>query len=190
MTRHHPLLVTMRLRDGLPSLRQTREYREVTDAFRKGCERFGFRLVHYSVMTNHIHMIVEGDERRSVSRGMQGLMIRIAKALNRIWERKGRVFSDRYHDRVLNRPAIVRNAIRYVLLNRNRHAGRPVFFGAEGRPDPGSSGAWFDGWREEVDPFPGCSKTSFLARAQSWLMNVGWKRYGRISMSEVPGPSS
>ena len=56
--------------------------------------------------------------------GMQGLAIRIARGLNRLWGRKGKVFADRYHDRVLRTPREVRNALAYVLNNARRHAVR------------------------------------------------------------------
>ena len=38
-----------------------------------GAARFGFRLVHYAVMGNHVHLIVEAPDRRALWRGMQGL---------------------------------------------------------------------------------------------------------------------
>lgn len=73
-------------------------------AFAAGSERFGFRLRQYSVQSDHRHLVVEGKDRRALSRGMQGLLIRIAKGLNRLWGRRGTVFADRYHDRILRTP--------------------------------------------------------------------------------------
>ena len=85
-----PVHVTVKLRRGLPRLRNKKAYRLLRDAFVKGCDRFGFRLCQYSVQNNHLHLIVEGEDRVAISRGMQGLLIRIAKGLNRIWGRRGR----------------------------------------------------------------------------------------------------
>ena len=48
---------------------------------------------------------------------MQGLLIRIAKGLNKLWMHKGSVFADRYHDRILRTPREVRSALAYVLQN-------------------------------------------------------------------------
>ena len=86
-----PLHVSMRVREGLPSLRRGRERNVLEEALRRGAERFGFRLCHYSVQGNHLHMIVEAEDRVALSRGMQGLLVRIAKALNRLWRRRGKV---------------------------------------------------------------------------------------------------
>ena len=122
-----PVHVTMKVRRELPKLRRKVCYRVIAAAFAKGCERQGrlqdgrFRLVQYSIQNDHLHLIVEAKDRTSLSRGMQGLAIRIARGLNRLWERKGKVFADRYHDRILRTPREVRNALRYVLNNGRRH---------------------------------------------------------------------
>ena len=104
MAARYPAHVTMKLRGGLPKLRRRAEHAALRGAFTKGKERFGFRLVHYVVMNDHMHFVVEAASRDSLRRGVQGLAIRIARALNRLWARKGRVFADRFHDRVLKTP--------------------------------------------------------------------------------------
>src|SRR5262249_10884764 len=55
------------------------------------------------------------------SRGMQGLTIRLARAINRALGRTGKVFADRYHARILKTPTEVRNAVEYVLQNHAKH---------------------------------------------------------------------
>jgi len=138
------------------------------------------RLVHFSVQRDHLHLIVEARDRRAVTRGLQGLFVRLAKRLNRWWGRKGRVFADRFHDRILRTPKEVRNALRYVLLNARRHGV------ARSGIDPYSSGAWFDGWTRGTTPRP--SGPAPVTRARTWLATVGWRRWRRISPDEVPGP--
>ncbi len=101
-----PLHVTTRLRAGLPSLRRVRERRVLERAFAAGSDRFGFRLTEYSIQSNHVHLLVEAKDRNALTRGMQGLSIRVAKALNKLWGRKGKVFADRYHDRILRTPPL------------------------------------------------------------------------------------
>ncbi|MEW6074418.1 MAG: transposase, partial [Planctomycetota bacterium] len=132
--------VTLRLCSPLPSLRRPGPALALRAAFAAGKERFGFRLLHYSLLANHLHLIVEARDRRALARGMQGLAVRIAKALNRHWGRRGKVFADRYHDHILKNPREVRSALAYVLRNAARHG-----VAREGL-DPYSSGRWFDGW--------------------------------------------
>jgi hypothetical protein len=74
--------VVWRIRRGLPDLRTPRGLRRLEGAFRKGKERDGFGLLHYSIQHDHIHLIVEVKNRRKLSKGLQALGIRLAKSLN------------------------------------------------------------------------------------------------------------
>src|SRR4030081_3561338 len=91
-------------------------------AFEGGRDRFGFRLIHYSIQGNHVHLIVEASDKHSLSRGMQALMIRMARALNRMMHRRGSVFADRFHAHVLRSRREVAHALRYVFGNFAHHA--------------------------------------------------------------------
>ena len=116
-----PLHVTMRMRDVVWNLRSQRAFSRLSTAFWAGGDRFGFRLVHYSVQGNHIHLLVEARGKRALARGMQGLSIRVAKSLNRMMGRRGRVLGDRYHSRVLRTPTEVKKVIHYLRTNANQH---------------------------------------------------------------------
>jgi hypothetical protein len=140
--RRHPVHVTLRLESGLASLRDRRSHSTVRHALARGSARFGLRLVHYSVQTNHLHLVCEAADERALGRGIKGVCVRIARALNRLWQRSGRVFADRYHCHVLKTPCEVHHALAYVLANAAHHK---IHFAG---PDPCSSGKWFDGWRD------------------------------------------
>ena len=109
------------MREDVPSLRSKRFVREFRRSLRQACERDGFRVVHYSVQRNHVHMIVEATEKDALGRGMKAIASRVARAANRVFKRSGRVLAGRYHLRVLKTPREVRNAIAYVLLNARKH---------------------------------------------------------------------
>jgi len=171
--------VTVKLRAGLSSLRQKGEHETLLGCFEQGRERFGFRLVEYSVQKDHLQLLVEAKGREALSRGMQGLLIRVAKGLNRYWGRKGRVFADRFHDRVLKTPREVRSALVYVLHNAKKH-GLRMQLGM----DYFSSGAWFGGWKESFT-LRGQAR-EVVAAARTWLLSVGWRRSGLVSLWERP----
>jgi len=174
-----PVQVTMRVKAGLPSLRGLREFAALRGAMQAGCRRGGFRLVHFSVLSNHLHMIVEGSSRSALSRGLQGLSIRMARALNRLWRRFGSVFADRYHDRILGSPTEVWNSLRYVLCNARKHGA----WTSRTRHDPFSSASWFDGWRGA----PAMTRApSPASRARSWLLRTGWQLHGLIDIDATP----
>ena len=108
---HHPHHVTLRIARGLPTLRQELFVKALRSALKEGKERFGLRIVHYSIQHNHLHCVVEAVDRRALTRGMHGLDIRIARAVNRVLARHGRVIGDRYHARALRTPREVRNVL-------------------------------------------------------------------------------
>jgi hypothetical protein len=127
-----------------------------------------------------LHTIVEADAPASLRRGVQGLAIRVARAVNRVLYRCGRVWGDRYHARMLRTPREVRNAFVYVLNNLRKHV--PDARGI----DPCSSARWFTGWKAVVVYDPGRSPVSL---ARTWLASVGWLRHGRIGPEERPRTS-
>jgi putative transposase len=153
-----PVHVTMRMSDWVWNLRSRRSARVLEKAVGGGGDRFGARVVQASIQGNHIHLLVEANHTAALARGMQGLSVRIAKGMNGLMGRKGRVFADRYHAHVLRTPTEVRNAIRYIRENRQRHAA------AHGEQLPA-------GW---VDPFASARPDA----ARTWLVRQGMSGAG------------
>ena len=177
VTRHTPVLVTTRLIAGRPNLRRESTLALLRETFAAGANRFGFRLIEYSIQSNHLHFVAEAPDEIALARGMKGLLVRVAKALNRAWERTGRVVGDRYHARVLKTPREVRNALVYVLQNARKHGARILGIDAH------SSGPWFRGWQDRIP-----RKDRALPEASSWLLLFGWLKGGRIATREAPRP--
>ena len=131
----------MRVRPGIRSLRQREIFLCVRTAI-AAASHASFRVVQFSVQTDHLHLMVEASETPALSRGLRGLSIRVARAVNRALGRTGRLWGDRYHTRALATPREVRHGLVYVLMNFRKHL-------AQCPPglDPCSSAAWFDGFR-------------------------------------------
>jgi putative transposase len=178
----HPVHLTLRAGRGLTSLRKQVVFMELRRSISQA-SRTWFRIVHFSVQSDHVHLVVEAADRISLSRGAAGLSIRLARAANRVMARRGRVWSDRYHARAMRTPREVRHALVYVLANWRKHVQ-----GAGGL-DPCASGAWFDGWRA---PPPSRARSRELddatpvLPARTWLGSRGWRRHGLVEMSERP----
>jgi putative transposase len=115
-----PVHVTWRVRSGVWNLRARRCLTVLQRAF-LAASKPGFQVVHYSVMGNHIHLLVEAQDRRALSLGMQGLGVRVARALNRVMDRPGHVLKDRYHAHILKTPTEVKRARLYLLHNARHH---------------------------------------------------------------------
>jgi hypothetical protein len=176
-------------------MRDKRAFRAVRETF--GMPRAGdARIVQYSVQSNHLHLILEAGDASRLARGMQALTIRLAKRLNGLWGRRGRVFADRFHARPLRTPLEVRRALAYVLNNYRHHADRrgprlPLSF-----VDSCSSGVWFDGWDPEwTDPLPArrahadplSGVASGVVPACSFLLRCAWRRHGLLRPFDVSG---
>ena len=150
-----------------------------------GAERGAFRLVEFSIQSDHLHAIVEAEGRDALGRGMKSLAARFARAVNRALGRTGPVLRERYHLHVLRTAREVRNALSYVLTNARRHLARlGRALPRAVRIDPASSGAWFEGWTPGIstpDP-PGPPP---VAAARTWLARIGWRHYGLIDPAEV-----
>jgi hypothetical protein len=189
-----PAHVTLRLLPGLVSLRTVKLVHEIEGTFAGGCERSDFRLVHYSLQGNHAHLIVEARDRIALGRGMMAIASRLARAVNRVMGRNGRVLADRYHVRLLPTPREVRAALRYVLLNARRHATKArAALTRVARLDPASSGRWFDGWKRavrsarEAEARGEPAERPCVARARTWLLTTGWRRHGLLDPADSPG---
>jgi hypothetical protein len=137
-------------------------------------------VTQFSVQTDHLHLIVESDTALALVRGLQGLAVRCARAVNRACHRHGPVWSERYHARSLPTPREVRLALIYVLLNFRKHLR------ALPAVDLRSSGPWFEGWAHSP---PRPLSTCPVVPPRTWLAAIGWRRAGGpIDCREAPAP--
>jgi len=121
-----PVHVTLRVTREVWNLRSRRMFSVIGHAFSLAAGRDDWRLCEFAVLGNHIHLIVEARSKVALARGMQSLCIRIARRLNRRMGRRGRVFADRYHSRILRTPTEVLLTRRYVRENHRRHYALPA----------------------------------------------------------------
>jgi REP element-mobilizing transposase RayT len=191
---HHPVHVTLRVRRGMPSLRGLRLAKCITAGLRQAAQsgaarpaerRRTFRVVHYSIQSNHLHLIVEATSKTALARGMQGLASGLARRVNRKLRRRGSLFGDRYHAHALASPREVRHAVVYVLKNYEKHPEPIPDRGTEPERgiDPCSSARWFGGWQEPAEP---TAVAAPVADARTWLLTVGWRRAGLLARHERP----
>ncbi len=189
---HCPVHVTLRVRPGVPSLREGRFVMEFRRSLAEASERGDFRVAHYSLQGDHAHLLVEAHGKEALARGMMSIGARLARAVNRVGQRSGPVLDGRYHHRSLRSPREVRRALAYVLLNARRHLAksRGVSPSAPAHLDGASSARWFDGWRPEVGSRALEESTAReVARPRTWLLRIGWRRHGLLDPAETPGGS-
>jgi REP element-mobilizing transposase RayT len=159
-------------------LRQEKMLKILRGAIERLAKRAAFHVVHYSLQANHIHLIVEANDKRALSRGMQHLASSLARRYNRRIRRKakgGKLWAYRYHARELATPTEVRNALVYVLRNGVKH-------GSARDEDAYSSAHAFDGFADQQP------RADDLPASTTWLLSVGWRKRGLIRAHERPKP--
>jgi putative transposase len=138
----------------------------IRGSFKALLDRRSFRLVKFSVLGNHLHLIVEADDSVALSRGMQSLNTRLARALNKLLGRDGTLFDDHYHSHLLKSPTEVARALAYVETNARKHYGRI-----------------------ELDYFSSdhAEWSALLVLPVSWLLTSGWKLAGPKRAERLAG---
>ncbi|HUS30764.1 MAG TPA: hypothetical protein VMZ53_19775, partial [Kofleriaceae bacterium] len=115
----------------------------------------------------------------------------ITKRLGLRTRRRGSVFTDRYHVTIIRTPRHARHELAYVLNNWRRHGESTRRLSDGWRVDPFSSAPSFDGWRD-VEALEQTWPHSYVPlpvwKPRTWLLSEGWRRYGLIKSTEVPGP--
>lgn len=112
-----PLHIVLETLRELPSLQGKAERAALLRAFAAGCrhhiieELESFRLCHFAIHPHALHLVVEAADHMCLSRGMQGLLIRVARAVNKVWQRGGKLFADRYAAQPLHDEARVREVL-------------------------------------------------------------------------------
>ena len=172
---------------GVPHrLRTKKAFGVICRVLQEASDRFGAWIVHFSVQGNHMHLIAEANDERALSRSIKGLQVRIARGLNVLFGRSGRVFKDRYHTRALKTPGEVRHGIAYVILNARKHTKQSGRALTSELADPCSSAIYFDGWEEPIRCVAEPTSPPPVAAPRTWLLRVGWRRRGLISAREIP----
>jgi REP element-mobilizing transposase RayT len=195
---NHPVHVTLRVQEGVSCLRSRAVAAAIVAWFRarawsttaRDLERARrFRVIHFSIQPNHLHLIVEASSKRALSTGMQGLASGLARRINRTLRRQGSLFADRYHAHALRSPREVRHSIVYVLKNFEKH---PVPFPdldtvPEHGIDPCSSARWFAGWSQAPPP---PVRPAPISAPSTWLLRLGWRQRGGGPIARHERPSA
>jgi len=190
VSRHTPVHVSARVIGDVGRLRRRDACRAIRGAVATYIGRRDFRIVHVSIQSNHVHLIVEADHKRALANGMRAFLISSTRRLNALRGRTGVAFA-RYHAVPITGPRQARSALSYVLNNWRRH--REDRAGAEARRatlDPYSTAVLFDGWATPSGRYeiPSWYEPMLVHAPRSWLLNEGWRKYPPLDPRERPGP--
>ena len=79
------------------------------------------KVIHYTLEFNHIHLLVEAYNQEQLSNCMQSFGVTLAKMINKVKFKKGRVYKHRYHLRRLSSVMELKNVLKYIFNNGIKH---------------------------------------------------------------------
>ncbi len=219
----YPVHVVLRVVDAVGSLRKRHMYKALREAtisvaLRELHDRpkRAFRIIHISIQHNHVHLIVEADNKTALSRGMQSFQISAAKHLNRAVtiasmkaarsglpltreqrrelsarRRRGTVFPDRFHQEIITTPKQARQTLAYVLNNWRKHREDRGALERTWNVYPYSTGVLFDGWKERENEYVlwrwrDTYDPLVVYLPKTWLLRESWRRHGLVGFRDVP----
>ncbi len=183
----NPLHLVLRLREGLPNLR-TRKGAQIVKNAILGAQARGLRVVHFAILSNHIHLIVESSSPKAFYAAMKSFCSRIGIHVRRLsppsllkkLDQQGLgIFRGRYYLEEIRTPGQMKHALKYVLLNPAKHFKKAPYL------DVFSSSSLFENWQKLIgyELKPTIQNKilrerlrQFLAPPKFWLTNVGWMR--------------
>jgi REP element-mobilizing transposase RayT len=188
----HALHIVLRVVPAVGNLRRRAMYKAMREATIVAAVRERIRIVHISLQRNHVHLLVEAENKQVLARGMQGFQISAARNINtvlgdgRFQRRRGAVFVDRYHLEVISSPTRARHALSYVLSNWRKHREDQQGLASAWLVDPFSSGSSFPDWKElDGKDFMWPVRVTYdplvVRRPQSWLLQEGLEA-GRLDI--------
>lgn len=122
----------------------------------------GLKVIHFSLQSNHVHLIIESENNDLLTRGMRSLTVTFAKGL-----RRGKVQLERYHLHVLRSISETKNAVHYVLFNKQKHEK-----GTYSKIDEYSSLLMLDKALELIKKFAQTRKmTLLLGKGENWTLD-------------------
>lgn len=172
-----PLHLTIKVRHSKWNLRSGEVFAQFKVSAARARE-FGLRILHFSILRDHLHLVVEVANNRDLAAGMRSFGASFAKGIRKIFGGAGAVFAGRYHLRVFRTPTEVRNALAYVLQNMAKHSRLLQHL------DGYSSAPYFDQWKtllgRKMSPIlhkhRAARLPTYLSPPQSWLARAGWLR--------------
>jgi len=126
--RNMAIHVNLHLKETLTSINlRTKDFFKLFRQAVKTARGRGLRIVHYSLMHNHLHLIIEAASNEELSKGMQSFALSLSKLVNyRVNARIKKLWQDRYWMRLLPSPREIKIALQYVLKNPQKKFSSPT----------------------------------------------------------------
>jgi putative transposase len=112
----YPYHVTIRTNNREFRFEQKKAVKYFAQALFEGSTKYGVKVHHFVLMSNHPHLIVWATE-PNLHRFMQFVNSQVARRLNRATGRSGHLWGDRYRSTIISTDESYLNVIRYIYRN-------------------------------------------------------------------------
>jgi len=120
--------ITARSNRGEFILQSNRLKEEFLGVLERAKDKFDFKLKHFCIMSNHIHLLIQPKENTDISRIMQWILSVFAIRFNKIFGYKGHVWYDRFKSKIIYTLNQLRKVFEYISLNPVKaHLSETVF---------------------------------------------------------------
>ena len=93
------------------------DFEKYLEICRRYKEKFGFKLCHWVLMSNHVHLVMETPEESSLSKIMQGINLAYTIWFNRENSKVGHLWQDRFKSALVEKDNYLLECGRYVERN-------------------------------------------------------------------------
>ncbi|MEI8348179.1 MAG: transposase [Pseudomonadota bacterium] len=112
-----PVHVVWHLNPHVPPCRRKNILLIFKKAVLKG-RLMGLKVIHFSLMNNHLHLLIETENKKALAKALQSFAISFTKRLKNFnGLKKTPIFKERYFCHILKSLREVKHAIHYILMN-------------------------------------------------------------------------
>lgn len=93
------------------------DFEKYLDLLKRYKQQYGFRLYHYVLMNNHVHLLIETSDKGTISKIMQCITLAYTRYYNRRYKSSGHVWQGRFKSPVIEKDSYLLQCGRYIELN-------------------------------------------------------------------------
>ncbi len=112
-----PYHVTHRGNNKQPLFHDTEDRERYIRLVRIYKDKWECKILGYSLMPNHIHLLIVPSENPSLAKAMQGISLCYTQDFNRKYKRTGRLWESRYFSSIIDRDHYFWAVVRYIDWN-------------------------------------------------------------------------
>jgi len=112
--------ITIRGNNKHPILKAAKDKIMFLEVLKKYRSRFGFKLFAFVIMDNHVHLIIQTENKINISKIMQAINLSYSVKFRSKYPYTGHVWQGRFRSNVIEKEEYILNCINYIHNNPSR----------------------------------------------------------------------